>query len=295
MDDFENERNKSLIEEREEYERQYYESIIDSMIESDALDRLITDRLKYIDENFDFNPTDEYLRLEEKYSFPYNDVDSYDEIREDIDYSRAYETIIEDALIEQYDREEKHLEELIKQHLEEEKSFMDNLLMQIIEEDYLFERTIDELIFNEIDIDYNPDYFDYQDNGYWYDDHFDQPDESVIDPFDSFGEIDYPEGNENREIELMNEFMKAQIEENEIRDAVEEDFLRYQKQKSRKHKVPEPPEEEEYQFEDIDDKRNRELIENQQRIESIFRDYFTKDDTLDNIIRVKLKEKKFNQ
>ncbi len=57
--------------------------------------------------------------------------------------------------------------------------------------------------------------------------------------------------------------------------------------------ILEPPEEEKVEFEDVDEKRNQILIENREKIESKFKDYFKEDDVLDKIIKEKLKEKKF--
>jgi hypothetical protein len=363
MNDFDDERNKVLIEQREKYEQYFFEQIVDEMIESDDLDRLIGERLQYIDKNFEFEPSPAYERLEEIYYAEYDvkfqeqisDVDDYidypegpDEnlggIRRDesfyenfeLDYdelqieleiekleaqelqrmeedyenhlkmnefnpAEAYEDLIQQAIIEEYDKDQEYMDSLIDIHIREEKDFIDDIVADaihdaIIDEAY-FERAIDEFIFDQIEIDYEPDFFDYDDRDeYWYDPHFDQPDESVIDPFDSFGEIDYPEGEPKYSYPV----------ETDYHDKLQMDFEKYQRRKERlfgytDEELPEPeddlilepPEDDESDFDDVDEKRNQLLIENRQKIESKFKDHFIKDDTLDKIIKEKLREKKF--
>lgn len=350
MSDFENERNEQLIREREEYERQYFESVIDEMMESDALDKLIADRIKYIDENFDFEPSPEYQRLEQLYYQSYEerfkDDDPFDKFDEhdypegpdeningvkyppfdefhdlddniirmepeishyedfdEPDYADVYENLAEDALIELHDKEEAYFDELIRQYIEEEKSYIDNLLVDAIEEDYLFEKAIDNLIMDGIGINYYPDDFEYEQNGHWYDEHYNRPDESVIDHFDGFDEIDYPEDPITFEESHRNQELREHLEQMEIEEAVQRDFEKYKRDKIKRlhDDVPEPegelildpPEDGGYVYDDMDEKRNKQLIKDNEKLESLFKDYFTKDDTLDNIIKQKLKEKKF--
>ena len=82
MNDFDEKRNESLIEERVKYEEEYFnqmldeytlERIVDEMVESVYLDNLIAERFEYIDNHFDFEPSPEYERLEEFY---YSEFDS---------------------------------------------------------------------------------------------------------------------------------------------------------------------------------------------------------------------------
>lgn len=309
------ERDAKLIEEHENYEEWFYEQIIDEMMENDAINALIADRFDYIDETFDFEPSPEYEHLEELYSdnlerdfrekleneedfidyidYPegpnenldgvyygnpyeepydnfepdYPDLAEEEFIKMDLqqDFNPEnefdiYEQLIDDAFLNYIENEEKYFEKLIeehleqekekefemlvKQHLEEEKKYLDHLLAQVIIEENYFEKAIDELIFDEIDLDYDEDLFDYDDiPGHGNDSEVYPPDESVIDPFDSLGDIDYPEG--------------------EV--------------------YPKPPTFEEEYPEDMDE------------IETVFKDYFTKDDTLNKIVKKKVKEKKFNK
>ena len=352
MDD-NDKRDEQLIEEREEYEKIFFEHVIEDMIESDALDQLISDRLEYIDDNFDFEPSPEYEYLEELYIQQYDSMESayngmgfqefisndddfdsfeeydypegpdenlggvrYDKLFQesnyefedyepdydkfipdeeyepeisDEEYASMYNQIIEDALIEHQNEEELYLKNLIEEHIAEEKYF-DSLLIDTIETESFFERAIDELILSKIGIDYDESFFDYDNNdSYWYNDYQDQTDKSVIDPFDSFGEIDYPE-------EPSVSFEIPQ--ENNYDEELQRDFAKYQRSEENElnipyDEIPDPPEI--IEEEDINELRNKELIENQEKIDSIFKDYFTKDDTLNNMIKEKLKEKKFNQ
>lgn len=316
MNDLDKERTEQLIKEREEYEKEFFRNVIDEMMMSDSLDKLIADRLKYIDNHFDFEPSPEYKHLEELYYAEYeqklkeNDsFDNFEEIdypddpneinsRENYDYypdvdfeyedslidlepqidelidaeasqipdmsqedlAEFYEQLIQESVIEYH--EEENIDKLIQEHIEDEK-FFENTLIDIIEEEYLFEKAIDEIIFDEIDIDYEPDLFDYEEDDHWYNNHFDMPDESIIDPFDNFDEVDYPEEPPSME-EIFNKIqMEQHMEEIQYQEALEEDYAKYKKQKE-KH------------------------------VESLIKDYFTKDDTLDMIIKEKLKEKKFN-
>ena len=383
MDDFNDERDKSLIEEREKYEQAFFEQIVDEMIESNDLDKLIAERFEYIDEHFDFEPSPAYERLEEIYYAEYDskfqeqisDVDDYIDYPEgpsenlegikwddsyqtfcddfesdqiefyierelakqeklvsqqieeeceeylnsqplendyenylkmvDFNPSEAYEDLIQEAIIEEYEQDEEYMDGLIEQHMKEEQFFIDNIMTDaihdvILNESY-FEKAIDEFIFNQIDMDYEPDLFDYDDRDeFWYTPYYDQPDESVIDSFDSLGDIDYPEGEPEDSYDFPIELV--------YEDEMKRDFEKYQRRKEHlfgysDDELPEPedelilelPEEEEIEFEDIDLKRNQMLIEKRERIESKFKDYFTKDDTLDIIIKEKLKEKKFNK
>lgn len=140
----------------------------------------------------------------------------------------SYNLMIDKAFLKYQDEQEKQLQELIKQHYKEEE-YLDGILRDVLVEEKYFEKAIDEIIFDEIGLDYEEDLFDYEnDEMPWYDAHSYRQDESVIDPFDSLGDIDYPEGEIFRE-----------------------------------------------------------------KIDLVFRDYFTKDDELDKIVKRKLREKKF--
>lgn len=374
MDNSDDKRDEQLIKEREEYEKAFFSQIIDGMIESKALDTLISNRLEYIDENFDFEPSPAYERLEKLYYAEYDtqfqeqisDVDDYIdypdgpdenlsgikreiphetfydesyieselEDQEELELQRmveeheeylnsqsfeedykihlkmndfnpaeAYEELIQEAIIEEDEEYEEYMNGLIEQHVAEEKDIIDDIMSEaayeaIMDEAY-FERAIDRLIFDRIEIDYEPDMFDYDDREeFWYGPHYDRPDESVIDPFDSFGEIDYPEGEPKHEFPV----------EIDYDEEIQRDFEKYQRRKERQfgyaddelpepedELILEPPQEDEIEFDDVDEKRNQILIENREKIESKFKDYFKEDDTLDRIINEKLKEKKFNQ
>ena len=357
MVDKENKRNKQLIQEREEYEKAYFSQIIDDMIDSDALDKLIHDRFQYFDEHFDFEPSPEYQRLEEiyytEYESSFKETNPFDEIDypegpdenlegirydEPLDYSFEddfidYEPIVDDQFVEipddvkleeervsnqienynPYDfyddildeiiQDEDDLKKLIEEHVKDEKDFFDSLLIDAIQEQHYFERAIEDLIIEHFEedpiIDFEMDYEDY-----WYDEPFEDytsevwpyEDESIIDPFDSLGDIDYPEGGPKfRYPEVVN-----------YDDELQRDFEKYQRKKEylfgySEEELPDPDDDlildvpDEYLgTENNDDERNPELIENREKIESLYKDYFTRDDTLDNLIKDKLKEKKFN-
>ena len=244
-----NEHDKKLIEEHEK-EEEYYENIIDLVLEEEeALDKLIAERMEYIEDSFDFEPSPEYERLEELYYESYDnqfqeqisDVDDYidypegpDENLNGIKYGEEYfddfeiewdidqledvspdfyEQLVDDAFEYQND-EDRYLEDLIKQHLEEEKTFLDNILVETIVEESIFEKAIDELIFEGIDIPYEPELIDYETN--------------------------------------------VKIRLSELKT------------------------------------ENNQLNENKEEIKSVFKDYYTKDNTLNKIIKEKLKDKKFN-
>lgn len=344
---------EQLIEAHEKEEKEYLERIIDDILESDELDRLIADRLEYIDAHFDFEPSPVYEQLEEIYlqqydsmesaydangfqeyipnDDPFDSLDGYDYpegpdenidgIRypgqyieypevdepdyddyyddeldepdfEEPDYAELYEEIIREAEIEAYE-ENNDLKSLIEEHITNEKEFMDSILIDVIQEQSYFEKAIDELIFENIEEDYSPEYFDYEPD-YWYDDPFENwtddfwpEDESIKDPFDSFGEIDYPD------FEPKNDYYEDFDfdEENEIWLARE--ILKREKAEAKF----EPPEEENIiEFVDEDDLRNQELIKNYvDNIKESADNYLSNDNTLDKIIKEKLKEKKFNQ
>lgn len=273
------ERDKKLIEDREKYEEAYFEQVIDEVMREEALDKLIAERLEYIDKSFDFEPSPAYDRLEEIYyenaerqiQEQIEDVDDYidypegpdenlngiihhEPVYEEIgsDYldvkideemkkvelqefieenpEELYNHVVDEAFLKYQDEQEKQLQELIKQHCKEEKEYLDSILIDVLVEESYFEKAIDEIIFDEIGLDYEEDLFDYEnDEMPWYDSNSYKPDESVIDPFDSLGDIDYPEG--------------------EIR----------------------------------------------QKADLVFKDYFTQDDFLDKIVKRKLREKKFKK
>ena len=90
MSDFENERDEQLIREREEYERQYFESVIDEMMESDAMDRLIADRLEYLESNLELENLEELTVFESHKEDALDIVEDY----EDLAYNNLLDLII---------------------------------------------------------------------------------------------------------------------------------------------------------------------------------------------------------
>ena len=329
MSDFEKERDEQLIEEREAYEKTFFENVVDDMLNSDAFDELIKQRFEYIDNNFDFEPSPGYLELEEIYYqkheslFEGDPEDKFEEIdypdesifqkrihepdyefieeenfedypdyeipqvyydSEDYNQSKYCEELVQE-FIDEKEYDEAHFQKLIDEHFEDEKSFLDSLLADVIQEQHYFEKAIDEHIFNHIEIDYYEEMAEYQED-YWYDDSFDDDycntwapeDESVKDPFDSFDEIDYPEG--------MPDTFEYEPPVENYDEEVLRDYHKYLREKQPKEESP--------SFNDVDEKRNQELIEEKQKLESKFKQYFEKDDKLDKIIKEKVKEKKFN-
>lgn len=269
---------KKLIKEREKYEEAYYEQVIDEMMKEDALNKLIAERLEYIDKSFDFEPSPAYNHLEELYydNFDRQIQEQTSDVNDYIDYpdgpdenlngiiyhepvyedpepdyldemiekrmketalkefmeenpEEIYNAVVDEAFLKYQDEQEKQMQELIKQHLKEEKEYLDNILIDVLIEEKYFEKAIDEIICDEIDLYYEEDLFDYENDEIpWYNSESYRQDESVIDPFDSLGDIDYPEGEITRK-----------------------------------------------------------------RIDLVFRDHFTNDDYLDKIVKRKLREKKF--
>ena len=362
-----------LIEEHEKDEKEYLERIIDDILESDELDRLIADRLEYIDNHFDFEPSPVYEQLEEIYLQQYDSMESayngdgfqeyipnddpfdslegydypegpdenidgikypgqyvpvyhevnepdYDELYadepdyedyyeeeieepdfEEPDYAKLYEEIIQEAEIEKYE-EDYNLKNLIEQHITDEKEFLDSILIDVIQEQSYFEKAIDELIFEHIEEEYLPQDFDYEPD-YWYDDSFENwsdevwpEDESIKDPFDSLDDIDYPD------FEPRNyDFNVPEYHDDEEEKWLELEMLKMEKAETMleppEEIILEPPEEEKIiEFVDEDDLRNQELIKNYvDNIKESADNYLSKDNTLDKIIKEKLKEKKFNQ
>jgi hypothetical protein len=329
-------RDEQLIEEREQYEKEYFSHVIDDMVESSALDKLILDRLQYFDDNFDFEPSQEYLHLEKIYSngpdfdessnnpnFYDDEVSNQIENYDPVDF---YDDIRDEILMREND-DENHLKDLIDEHVKDEKAFFDSMLIEVIQEEHYFEKAIDDIIMEQLEAqfeEYEREKFvtqfeDYEieyDEPYWYDDpmddndcYWDEVDESAVDPFDSFGEIDYPECESSHVYPDIIDYDSD----------MQEDFERYQKRKEHLFgygydELPEPEDDlildvdEEYcennvkyggnmeflDIENLEEKRNQKLIMEHEKIESLYKDYFTKDDTLDNIIKEKLKEKKFN-
>ena len=359
MDDFEKQRDEQLIKEREEYEKEFFSQIVDEMMKSDAIDNLISDRLHYIDDHFDFEPSPEYQRLEElyyqqldysnqnddfdnlesidypegpdeniggvKYPEPVSNIDyEYEESQfedliereeSDIEYSHEpyfeisneyYANFYKDFIKDMDDNEEfdENLDLLIEEHVNEEKELFDGFLVDVIQEEQYFQKAIDELIFEEIEIDYEPDYFDYDEDDFWYEEAY-PADESIIDPFDSLGDIDYPEGEPKHNYRVPEEVYYD--------EELERDFDKYQSIKEKQfaemgndipldyynEEIPETPFEDEIPKEPQEEinskKRDEELIKNQEIIEEKFKKYITKNDNLNEIIKEKLKEKKFNK
>lgn len=253
MDNFD-ERDKKLIEEHEKYEKEYFENVIEVMLKEEALDNLIAERMEYIDDSFDFEPSPEYKHLEELYYDDYDsqfqekisDVDDYIDYPDgpdenlsgvtygeqfNVDLEQDYEIefemnqleeisedfygqLVDNAFLEYQNDEEKYMDELIKQHLEEEKEFLDKILVDVIVEENYFEKSIDELILDEAGLDYEPELFDYENN------------------------------------------LKIKQSELKIKD--------------------------------------NQVYENKDEIESVFKEYYTKDDTLNKIVKQKIKEEKFD-
>ena len=236
----EEKRMEILIKEREEYENEFFSDIVDDMIESDEIDHLISDRFEYIDEYFDFEPSPEYQHMEELYfdrhcnyngeekddslidytiddefeegydypegpeenmggvyfnesyyKEPYewqldNEPDFDDVLDEQYEYyekqqerlrdeyyQELYNDVVSDVeisddMILEFEKQEEYIQSLIKSHLEEEKEYLQRLLIETIQDEQYFQKAIDEIIFEEIDIEYDSDKFDYNESKYWY-------------------------------------------------------------------------------------------------------------------------------
>ena len=72
-------RNKRLIEESEEYEANFFSMIVDEMFENNQIDELIAERMEFIEDSFDFEPSEEYDNLEELDYRENEHVESFDD------------------------------------------------------------------------------------------------------------------------------------------------------------------------------------------------------------------------
>lgn len=131
MSDFQSERDKELIRQREEYEKEYFSSIIDEMIESDALDKLIADRLEYLENQLELDGSDDLKAFE---IIKEDDMDAVD-IYNDLEYNNLVDLIIND-------NKDDSIKHLIDEHVEDEKAFMDSILIDVIQEQDMFQRPL---------------------------------------------------------------------------------------------------------------------------------------------------------
>lgn len=288
MYDLENQRNQNLIEDREEYEKLekdnlnkeleefengYLENVVENMLDSEEFDKLMQDRVDFINQRYDFERDIEYDDIEDFY-YDYDDVYyDYDEVEEAYDYpigpegdmvegydypegpdenlggvyfndyfsgyeqydfedERYIELLIEKAISQQEDAYEDQMSYLIREHLKDEKAFLDSIVEDIIQEEYYVPKVIDEVIMDNVDMEYDEKDFDYGSAlQYWYG----GPDKSIEEPIEKFD----------------------------------------------RDQVPEPPEV-------IAFSKKEEL-----KLKSIIKEYFKKNDALDRIVKEKLKEKKF--
>lgn len=214
-------------------------------------------------------------------------------------YAELYEAVMTEALVEEYDKKYENLQDLIDEHVGEEKEFMENILHEALLEDYYFEKAIDEYLLREIGMEYEPDLFDYENSDGWWVEYK----EPETDPFDSFDEIDYPEGEPTYKYEVPMDYY--------YEEELQRDFEKYQAQKEKYFidfipdddeiqlygpfgdEIVEPDFEEEYRKNE--ESRIKELIEDEEKIDDLFKKQIVKEDTLNEIIKEKLKEKKFNK
>lgn len=297
MSDFENERDAQLIREREEYERQYFESVIEEMMESDAMDKLIAERMKYLETHLELENLEELTIYESHKGDKIDFIEDYEDL--------ACNNLLDIIINEKADDDES-LKSLIDEHVQDEKAFLDSLLIDVIQEQDLFQKAIDEMIVEHFKMEYEPERFDYEQD-YWYHEPYNGPiwpyeDESIKDPFDSLGDIDYPEGYVEKDFqhELHMEFDDFDFDDDqyyESDESYEEAFVHDKTMEDEKYQnqIDNRPRDKILEYVDVDEKRNMKLIAEMEKVESIFKDYFTKDDTLDNIIKQKLRERKFNQ
>ena len=211
---------------------------------------------------------------------------------ENYDPSDFYDDVLDDVLINANEEEERYLKDLIDEHVKDEKAFFDSMLIESIQEEHYFEKAIDDFIMEQIESQFEEyernritsQYDDYEsdyDEPYWYDNPYEdecywEEDEPTEGPFDSFDEIDYPEG------ETQHTYYEPMDYDEGIPDDYPDGNVRYEGNL-------------EYMEVEIQEEMRIEtLISEYEKIESLYKDYFTKDDTLDMIIKEKLKEKKFN-
>lgn len=296
LNEFEDDRTRQLIKEREEYEEQFFANVVDEMMQSEAFDNMVAERFAYLENKFDLEKLENIYIIE-------NQLINSDFINQDD--LNLYDNLMDSIVNTEFEENENQFKQLIDEHIKDEKHFLDSILIEVIQMQDSFQKAIDEMILDDFKIEYEPQYFDYEPD-YWYDrPSFDtlwasDEDESVKDPFDSLGDIDYPEGYVEKadpfiyeryddfeeELEILRYDESAeQFEENPIEAESDEDLKRNLSQIEISEAI---------EFEDVDDKRNRQLIEEKEKIESVFKEYFAKDDTLDKIIKQKLKEKNFN-
>ena len=283
MNDLEQERNKELIKERETYEKNFEEdlikqfeefensfldNIIENMVESDEFNMLMADRLEYINDNFDFQPSPAYEELEqllyqemealfedenkiENYEFPIaedgSDIEGYDypEGYNDIpfDYGNAETFLDDDFEGHSYD-----LGELYDLHEISEKDYQEYLIDSLIDdsEDKYMEKLIEEHLEDEKNY-LDSIVKDAIQEGYYFTKAIDK---TIFDHIN----LDY----ENQSID-------------------------YEESPQYWFKKP------------LESSSNKEDNENdEQKVQSMLKNHFTKDETLDNIIEEKIKDKKLN-
>ena len=124
-------------------------------------------------------------------------------------------------------------------------------------------------------------------------------DESIKDPFDSLGDIDYPEGEKTAVFDVPENEYYVEYFESDFKVFEEDtDILEGLPEED----IPEPPQDfdlinqiDELPEEIEEDLRNDELIKIHEILEEKFKEYINKNDNLNNIIKEKLQEKKFNK
>ena len=188
---FENERDKRLIEEMEQEEEKFWQSLIDEMADSQWMDEVIKHRIDSYNSNL------KELDLNQKYNENFPDLDYSFDLQDFMEDQSYQDYLIEQTLeevknqdeylkiIEDRDFQEKHLDSLIKEYLEKEDEF-NRMIKEAIDEEYYFQEYVEEIICEYDERDYHHDYFSMDESDFYY---YETPEK---DPFDSFDDnVDY--------------------------------------------------------------------------------------------------------
>lgn len=272
MSDLENQRNRELIKEREAYEKEYDEdfkkqieqyeasfldNVVEDMLDSDEFNMLMMDRLEYINDNFDFEPSPAYEEIEqfyyaemeemfdgnvktENWEFPIaedgSDIEGYD-------YPKGYNDVPFD-----YPNQRQYFDEDIPDYPDQPMDFKppEYEISQLEYQEYL----MDSVISSE-------------------DEHMEKLIQEHLQE-----EQDYLDGIVKQAIQEDNIIAKAV--DRAIFDRID---LEYEDQSI------DYADSQQYWCDETDD----------DEIDSLIKDYFKRDDALDNLIEEKLKNKKFKR
>ena len=191
----EEERIRLLIKQNESEEKEFWDSLITEMADSEWMDKIIDNRIMAYNK-------DNEKSGREIHDYEYYDSSDFDDsfyIREDESYRKLIaEHTYEEALkLEEYSEiidsveiEEQRINRMIREYVEEhDEDLLKDIIKDAIDEEYLVQEFVEQQICEYDDTDYNPEYFNglNENDFHYYDDY---PAEK--DPFDSIdGNVDY--------------------------------------------------------------------------------------------------------